>query len=274
MGVFHALNFEWRITHWKRATAGFQRKREWESKKKCEAYGVDSTSSSNKESDSKQQQSLEKQNPKQARTSTNKQEPVCWAATSEKCFTKQLSRGLFWYPGEESLTNDLTIGWRVLACILISLLAIGLWVAHFACFFLEDSRASIMLYCPPVSCVGCCHHELWSRSCRVSESPCRFPLSVAISCQERRKVHRCTVVSLTEWSETHFQLTTGHCGSPEAEIETWGAWESIWQQSLVCLVGWLILWTLCTSETLEKVASVQVWAMHPNYNYCSKVWGR
>lgn len=56
-------------------------------------------------------------------------------------------------------------------------------------FFLEDSRASIMLYCPPVSCVGCCHHELWSRSCRVSESPCHFPLSVAISCQERRKVH-------------------------------------------------------------------------------------
>lgn len=38
-------------------------------------------------------------------------------------------------PDEESLTNDLTIGWRVLACILISLLAIGLWVAHFACFF-------------------------------------------------------------------------------------------------------------------------------------------
>lgn len=92
-------------------------------------------------------------------------------------------------PDEESLTNDLTIGWRVLACILISLLAIGLWVAHFACFFLEDSRASITLYCPPVSCVGCCHRELWSRSCPVSESPCRFPLSVAISCRKRRKVH-------------------------------------------------------------------------------------
>lgn len=122
---------------------------------------------------------------------------------------------------------------------LVCLLLVSGWLTLHV--FLEDSRASIMLYCPPVSCVGCCHHELWSRSCRVLESPCRFPLSVAISCQERKKVHRCTVVSLTEWSETHFQLTTGQCGSPEAEIETWGAFcrpESIWHHSLVCLVGW------------------------------------
>ncbi len=106
-----------------------------------EAYGVNPTSSSNKDSDSKQQQSLEKtkttknkqKKAQNKQEQAHKQEPVCWAATSEICFTKQLSRGLFWYPDDESLTKDLTIGWRVLACILISLLAIGLRVAHFAC---------------------------------------------------------------------------------------------------------------------------------------------
>lgn len=98
-----------------------------------EAYGVNPTSSSNKDSDSKQQQSLEKKKKRKKKAQNKQEEPVCWAATSEKCFTKQLSHGLFWYPDDESLTKDLTIGWRVLACILISLLAIGLRVAHFAC---------------------------------------------------------------------------------------------------------------------------------------------
>lgn len=93
---------------------------------------------------------------------------------SKNVSQKQFSHGLFWYPDEESLTKDLTIDWRVLACILVCWLAIGLRVAHFACSF---RRSQGLHYALLSSCVMCRLLSPWSLISIVSGFRVSLPFS-------------------------------------------------------------------------------------------------